>query len=75
MDDELTPYEQGRKAASRCETFRDHCPYLFQRSGLSPEEFNLRMRPQMDEWFRGWKDWLDEHGLGFNMEPKRGKGQ
>lgn len=65
------PYEEGRFAAKHRKSFRDDCPYTFKRSGVSQDEFDRNIRPLMDQWFAGWKAWLDENGLGFNFQPKR----
>lgn len=66
--------QEGRDAAAARKSFRDHCPYTFNRAGLTHThgghlKFELDWRPRMDAWFRGWKDWLNEHDLGNNFEP------
>lgn len=73
-----TPWwREGYEAASRKILFID-CPYNFRHSGCmampSPsgqELFNREYRHKMNDWFSGWKAWLDEHDLGFNFEPKK----
>ena len=74
----MTPYEEGWRAAEAQQRFSDACPYLFKRSGCDHTtagqmKFDLEWRPKMDMWFKGWKDYLDQHGLGFNFRPSRNK--
>lgn len=67
---------EGRAAAERHHSFMDHCPYSYSRIGKPPQDvFERQYRPLMNAWFDGWKSWLDEHGLGFNFQPKKGMGK
>lgn len=73
---ETKEYREGYEAASRSERYAEACPYTFQRSGcmdrpFGQEQFDLEYHPKMNDWFNGWKAWLDERGLGFNFKPKR----
>lgn len=62
-------YREGYEAAGRDETYRDHCPYTFNRAGVDQRVFDAEYRQKMDAWFAGWKAWLDERGLRFNFKP------
>jgi len=68
----MSPFDEGRAGAERSIPASE-CPYAFNRSGVSQEIFNRDFRPKMNEWFNGWKSWLDERGLGFNFKPKQEK--
>jgi hypothetical protein len=47
--------EEGVQAARLGRSFRDDCPYLFNRfSRMTYAEFNGTQRPLMDAWFKGW---------------------
>lgn len=68
-------YREGQEAASRGHSFKNYCPYDFTSSGCKERGdqngFERDFRPKMNAWFAGWKDWLDERGLGYNFQPKR----
>lgn len=65
-------YNEGRAAAANGRGI-EYCPYTFNKVGVSVGEFNQSFRPLMDQWFAGWKGWLDANGLGFNFQPKKVK--
>lgn len=71
-------YQEGYEAASHRKSFKDYCPYSFDKTNLSHTHeghyrYDVEWRLKMDAWFNGWKAWLDEHGLGNDFEQTRSK--
>lgn len=63
-----SPYEEGRIAAAEgihCTA----CPYRFEVSKVSEFDFNTKIRPLYDQWWKGWSDWLRENNLDYKFKP------
>ncbi len=76
----MPEYREGYQAASERKSFKDYCPYTYEKTGLPHTDqgqdiFNRQWRWKMDAWFAGWKAYLDEHGLRFDFEPPKTKGR
>src|SRR5438477_8492179 len=48
-------FEEGAEAGRKGLSFAKDCPYTFDRSNMTPEQFNNHQRARLNAWFDGWK--------------------
>ena len=71
LTDLLGAEKEGIEAAKSSVVFSDS-PYLFCKfHGMKFQEWDEKIRPLMNAWFRGWKNWLNENGLQYDFKPRR----
>lgn len=65
-------YAEGKQAAIAGLSFRNDCPYTFDRAKCSVAEFDAKWRGRMDGWFAGWQEERDRKRLAYPASSKTG---